>query len=736
MSFESLFLTLLVFLSGYPFEVTRWVVDLWPLHFLLLLLILIHHLSLGFSHRVLEKEFLLAGVFALLTVICCFISRGPLILSDYWIYLWLITAFHWFCLSRDEEIPQSRLEKVAYVPLVLLPMVLFSLASLEPASAVQFLALIACGAFLAGVSGGVRNENLLFRRLSRSLPAWLLLILPLVAVLSQFLTWGHQKEGLILFDCFHQSTASVEIDLRVNEQFAESPPGHGRFLQFVRHCGYATRLHRQEITPKSLESVSVVVLLMNATPMKVQERRALISFVRRGGGLLVVGDHTDVEGTSSALNPLIKAFGAQFAFDTVWRRLDTGVKDVRFLAHPLTCHLNRAYFSTGCSITLDCCSPLRPFIRSSSMLFSDLGDYGRSAYLGDGQLNEGEKLGSLPLAVAGSLGKGRVVLLGDSAYFQNGVMLLNESFANRLLSWLNRSNYFDGVDILSWLISFMAIVALCSLLVVKRSQMHSLLPLLIFGVAFSVLLSSYVGTFAGPRATDGERSILLDLAHGNRCHFFWNSTAADMAYDSMDVWLREMSARNWKVNLLENGPLTGAALSKAKVLTIVHPHIEYTKGELAAISAFLKNGGSLLLFIGPEKGGGRSSLLPALGLSAESRPLGFHAAKLFAGEFPLEIYYGDGPWPEATLEISNALIPKGPVIPAAPVEVSGALVAARALSRPFIVYGKKFNGKIVLVGDRLHFSDYAFIDGQGKVDQQRLAVLSAIMSFVGGSPNE
>ena len=732
MSFESLFLTLMVFLSGYPFEIARWVVDPWPLHFLLPLLVLVHHLSIGFSRRVFEREFLLASAFVLLTLICCFASRGPLILSDYWICLWLLTGLHWFCLSRDEEIPQARLEKVAYVPLVLLPLVLFSLASLEPASAGQFLSLIICGAFIASSIRGVRNENLLFRHLSRSLPALLLLIFPLVAVLSQFINWGQLKEGVVLFDCFHQSTASVEIDLRANEQFAEASLGHGRFLHYVRSCGYETRLHRQEITPKSLEKVSIVVLLMNSSPMKLQERQALISFVRRGGGLLVVGDHTDVEGTSSALNPLIKAFGAQFAFDTVWRRLDAGVRDVRFLAHPLTCHLQRAYFSTGCSINLDCCSPLRPFIRSSSMLFSDLGHYGRAAYLGDGQLNEGERLGSLPLAVAGSFGKGRVVLLGDSAYFQNGVMVLNESFANRILGWLNRRNYFNGAGTLSWLISFITILALCVLLIVKRCQMHSLLPLLFFGVAFSVLFSSHIGTFARGESKAPQKSILLDLAHGNRCHFFWNSTATDMAYDSMDVWLREMSARNWKVNFLERRPLTGALLSKTKVLTIVHPHIEYTESELAAISAFLQNGGSVLLFIGPEKGGARKSLLPALGLTAQSQPLGFHAAKLFAGEFPLEVYYGDGPWPEAALEVGNALISEGPVIPAAPVEVSGALVAARALGRPFIVYGTKFNGKIVLVGDRLHFSDYAFIDGQGKVDQQRLSVLSAIMDFVGG----
>ena len=731
-SFESLFLTLAICMSGFPFEVLRWVIDPWPLFFLLPLVVFFHHFSLAVPRRIFEKDAVLVCAALLLTSICCFVSRGQLIQFDYWVCIWLLTAAHWFCFSRQDDVSQSKLDRLAFVPLVSLPIVLFSLASKEPACASGFCLLLLIGALLASAIRGVRNENLLFRHLSRSLPGWLLLVLPIVVVLSQFLTWGTLKEPVVLFDCAHGSTASVGISLRVNEQFAEAPPGHGRFLAHVQKSGFKTVLLRKEITPKSLENVSIVVLLMNASPMKLQERKALLSFVESGGGLLVIGDHTDVEGTSSALNPLLKAFGAKLAFDTVWRRLDAGIKDVRYLTHPLTSHLDRIYFSTGCSISLDCCSSLEPFICSSSLLFSDIGDYGNDSYLGDASLNENEKLGSLPLAVAGSYGLGRVILFGDSAYFQNGVLVLNEKFLDRVLAWLNRSEFFRGVANLSYLISILAIVALCLVLLVKRCQLNSLLPLLVFGLCLSVLLASYVGTFIVAQKSPGEKVMALDLAHGNRCHFFWNSTAADMAYDSMDIWFREMCARDWDVRLLERGTISNATLKEAKLLTIVHPRTEYSPEELTAIANLLRRGGSVLLFVGPEAAGGRKSLLPALGLEVKEHPLGFQSAKMFAGEFPLEVLYGDGPWPEATIEADNALLSKGGLIPVAPVEVSGALVAARALGCPFIVYGSKYKGKIVLIGDRLHFSDYAFIDGQGQVDGQRLRILSTIMRFIEG----
>lgn len=730
-SFEFLFLTLVLLISGYPFELLQWVVDPWPLCILFVLILGGFQLKLGRPKAVFGREPVLVGALVLLVFLFILSGRGSLISGDWWIWIWLITSGHWLLLSRDSDVSHHLLDRASFVPLTLLPVVLSSLASLEASTSGSFCLLILVGALLSYAVKGVRNEILLFRHFGRYVPGWLYLSLPLIAVLAQFLSYGTEKSALVLIDEFHHSTAGSTIDLKAGDRAAESAPGHGQFVKFLEDSGYKAVRSGEAFTAEKLKDVSIVALLMNSSPLSFQERQVLAAFVKNGGGLLVVGDHTDVEGTSSAMNPLLSIFGVELNFDTVWRRLDMGRPDVSYLAHPLTCHQERIYFSTGCSLALSCCSPLRPFIVTNSALFGDLGDYNGNAYLGDSKLGPGEKMGSLVLAAAGSYGRGRVVVLGDSAYFQNGVMLLNEGFASRVLAWLNRAEIISEAAFVSYLLSFGASLLLLLIILIRRSQLQLVLPLLVFGVAISAVISCQVGNLPTRTPVKQEKTMVLDLAHGNKCHFFWNTTAADMAYDSMDIWLREMKARDWNIDLHESGLLSRSILKNAQLLTVIHPRQRYDESELAAIEGFLQQGGDLLLFVGPESGGGREALLPFLGFVAEKHPLGFHAPKMYAKEFPLEVFYGDGPWPEASVDKQSPLLKNQNLIPVAPVEVSGGTTVARALGKSFIVYGTRFRGRIILFGDRLHFSDYAFIDGQGLVDSSRLAVLSSVLEFIG-----
>lgn len=79
-------------------------------------------------------------------------------------------------------------------------------------------------------------------------------------------------------------------------------------------------------------------MLVLKTPTReysLGEINAIQRFVRRGGGLLLIGEHTDVFGTGTHLNAVAERFGFRFRFDCLF-----GVDSV-FEEHwnrPLTPH--------------------------------------------------------------------------------------------------------------------------------------------------------------------------------------------------------------------------------------------------------------------------------------------------------------------------------------------------------------------------------------------------------------
>jgi len=738
--FEALFLVLLVLSTGVPFAAFGWAVDPWPVSVALVVLAVGHHVRLGAPSAGMRRRPVVAGALVGLAVAVWLVGRGPLVQGHAPLVWWFVATVHWALLATgsDGSSTSPAVDRAAFVPLVLAPTVLGSLCAWTATTASTTMAFLAVGALLALAVPGVHNENLLFRQMARGLPAWLLFVLPLVSVLVQsFGSVGFTTDGDVLFDCHHASSAPFDRDLVAGDEQAEPPPGHGRLVEYVQRCGYAVGRQLGPVDEAALAKAAVFVVAMNGAPYTADERRALVDFVRRGGGLLVIGDHTDIDGVASAMNPLLEAFGVQFRFDTVWRRLDTASPDVAYLPHPLTNGLDSIYFSTGCSLDLAWWSSLRPFVMGGSFLFADRGNYGNYAYLGDSVRNADEPMGNLVLAVAGTWGRGRVVVLGDSAYLQNGVLHLNESFAARLFDWLHHHAPFRGVTLMTRAFTVLGLLFLAVVVLCKRSQLPGLAPLLAFGVGVAALAASipFQGRADGP-AGDMRPLMVVDRSHANLGRYYW-TCGAEQRPDTLDVFCREIVARGWRLRFTSTDGFDRRSFDGARVLVIVHPRLPYTSDECAAVDEALQQGTDVLLFIGPEPEGGRSTLLHSLDLRADARPLGFSQPRLFAEQFPIEVPYGDGPWPEATVTGTPPLFGAAPtVVPVAPVEVGGGDVVARALGRPFVVCKTRHRGRVYLVGDRLHFTDYAFVDDQGRVDGRRLATLDALLAGlrVGGRP--
>ncbi len=79
--------------------------------------------------------------------------------------------------------------------------------------------------------------------------------------------------------------------------------------------GWQVRVVPEAFTAKDLSGLSVLCVINLTKKLNTNQRTALERFVREGGRLLVLGDHTDIGGMMRPLNNLLKFTTIRFRFD-------------------------------------------------------------------------------------------------------------------------------------------------------------------------------------------------------------------------------------------------------------------------------------------------------------------------------------------------------------------------------------------------------------------------------------
>ena len=93
---------------------------------------------------------------------------------------------------------------------------------------------------------------------------------------------------------------------------------------YARANGYRFEiLDEDTIKPEDLSGFQTLVLINSPKEWKDDELRAVRDFVASRGGLLVLGDHTDVFGLMHGFNSLLDGFGILFQFDSAYHARET-----------------------------------------------------------------------------------------------------------------------------------------------------------------------------------------------------------------------------------------------------------------------------------------------------------------------------------------------------------------------------------------------------------------------------
>jgi len=249
---------------------------------------------------------------------------------------------------------------------------------------------------------------------------------------------------VVLFDMVHSIRHSAFSNHTKDSIEYNVIQGYGRLQELLRDLGFEVReLHFGRLTPELLKQIDILMIgIMSSRAMEMSESEitAVLYFVRSGGGLHVVSDHTDAYDSTKRLNKLLQHFDIEVADSLVVDK--TAAKDSwyhpkRFVKHPVTNGLEILVHQAGCSL-----------ITNHGLAFTDpnaWADQGNPSNgigrFGNKRKEPDEIVGELPVFAARTFGKGRMAVTTDCNLYGNSWIFSHDNYrlARNAFSWLAKT---------------------------------------------------------------------------------------------------------------------------------------------------------------------------------------------------------------------------------------------------------------------------------------------------------
>lgn len=371
-----------------------------------------------------------------------------------------------------------------------------------------------------------------------------------------------------------------------------------------------------------------LVLINIQEYLEPADRERVLDFVRNGGGLLCLGDHTGVAGIRGPFNDLLGPIGIHLNFDSATFFANGWTNGLERRSHPLNLGVaNDEDYQiwVGASLALD---PNATPVVVGRYGWSDAGDMAnlKTAYLGDRRYNPDELLGDLVLAGEARFGRGKILMFGDTSTYQNLALPRSWDFALRSVAYLGHGGGAPPgirVQVVALLLSatllgivtgggtiLSPVAAACAGLLIGSASVSALVrphatPVLDWSKVTPTSLAAAVAPMHG--------SAIIDRSHGGRFDLrSWNDT----------------SIGGLMLNLMRDGffPIVSETfpedqLEKADVAVLLAPQRGYSTAERRVLRRFVERGGRLLVCVGHEELDGARELLRDYGLGVRDLPL-------------------------------------------------------------------------------------------------------------------
>jgi hypothetical protein len=441
-----------------------------------------------------------------------------------------------------------------------------------------------------------------------------------------------------------------------------------------------------DLSDADVNDADVLALIFPDDPWQQGQAQRIHSFVRRGGSLLVLGEHTTCDPNgSNRFNEILTPTAMQVRFDCATFAVGGWLQSYEALSHPATAGVadDQNQFGVVIGASVIAHWPARPLL-IGRWGWTDDGDRASDrAMMGNDRYDAGEKLGDVVLAAEQPLGKGRVMAFGDTSGFTNAISVSSYQFTSRLFAYLAGR---DANTHTAWrqIVALLAGAGLITLVGHRPGPWKT--SFVAAGLTISLVACSIVNQARGNLLPDGRHSRPNSLAYIDASHV--------EAYSS-ESW-RPEGIGGLALTLMRNGclaldlpRLTPERLERAGLLISIAPARAFSPQEIETVKAFVKNGGTFILTTGYEQRAPSEALLDAFGLrvgmpkgtSLEPEPLGHFKSPYLESEGRRVYVRFHAAWPVAADEPDAQVIAYG------------------RDNQPVIIMRRFGTGKVLLIGD-------------------------------------
>lgn len=388
----------------------------------------------------------------------------------------------------------------------------------------------------------------------------------------------------------------------------------GDMEEFLRRFGYNV-FDLDSLSQLNKFSPTILYCPTLFRALSASEKLAIQQFLRKGGAMVAVGEHTNLGSNADRYNSLFEPFGLRLNFDNTNGLFGEGLSgaDVSndalgksVLSSPLLTH-NR-----GASITISNASAQAILV--GHYWQADAGDSlaPEKAFLGDGTISRKDRLGNVILMAVARAGRGRIFLSGDSSPFLNQNLAYNSQFLANLFRVLTfRSS--NGLWAILPAIGVVITVFALSLFLRKSRVSQLVMALSFFSVGAAISFEYSV-----------ERTLASNFAMLQDGNWVIISTAENNLFNHDPFSPKSLTALALQAFRTGGLPAIGSwrgIKSIPKAVVIVNPTIEPTKSYLAALRNKISEGSHAIL-AGDGTNKAFQELAAAFGFTVSEQPLG------------------------------------------------------------------------------------------------------------------
>jgi hypothetical protein len=460
---------------------------------------------------------------------------------------------------------------------------------------------------------------------------------------------------------------------------------YGMLPLFIENLGGKAR-RSPDLSEEDLADADALVLIFPDDPWAEGQRERIWAYVRQGGTLLVLGEHTtqDLNG-QSRFNEVLQPAHIRVLFDSATFAVGGWLQSYDPLYHPVTLGVkdDRNDFGVVIGASLDVHYPAWPILMGR-WGWSDWGDQGSSrAKMGNGHYDAGERLGDLCLVAEQPLDKGRIVVFGDTSSLTNGINVGAYGFTARLFGYLaGRTDQAHP----AWrqIIGILLCVLLGIMLL--RYPTHGSLGIATLGLAMSLALCLSMTARTQQILPNGRRQQTHKLAYIDASH---------LSACSSESW-RPTGMGGLVLTLMRNDyltfmlpELTPACLERADLLVCATPAKAFSASDIKLLNDYVTQGGVLILTAGYERVAASASLLRAFGFQV-GRDFGDTREPEALGHFKS---------PYVSSESGRAFVRFYAGWPVYCNDPNAQVMAYGRDSRPMMMMRRIGSGKVLVVGD-------------------------------------